>query len=246
MKSILYHTGLTSPPLVEIEGLEICYYPVLKVKYESNLVPHDISEILYMDPIVLMMSKNAVLGIKKWLEHYNLETDIFDDVSFWTVGDRTHACLKNILGISSFFPDVMTGKGVLQVLQKQNISKVLLVSGQDPRKEFVDGLSSAGINFFHFPVYKIHINENSKFSVHFNDDLSNYLIITSPSSVDGILKILSLQDLSELKTRIISIGPTTSEAILQNKGDVFFESEVQNINVLYDHLESIIIKSSVK
>jgi uroporphyrinogen-III synthase len=162
------------------------------------------------------------------------------------VGDRTHACLKNILGISSFFPDVMTGKGVLQVLQKQNISKVLLVSGQDPRKEFVDGLSSAGINFFHFPVYKIHINENSKFSVHFNDDLSNYLIITSPSSVDGILKILSLQDLSELKTRIISIGPTTSEAILQNKGDVFFESEVQNINVLYDHLESIIIKSSVK
>ena len=244
MIPVIYHTGLTPPPPIHIAGYEVCYFSVLKVEYESSNAPQDISDILLMNPIVLMMSKNAVIGLHKWLLHFGLKSDFFADADFWTVGERTHECLKKILGIESFYPDEMTGKGVILALQKQNYSNILLISGQKPRQEFIEGLSSAGINFFHFPVYKIYISEGNKLSVHFKNHESNYLIITSPSAVDGILRSLSLLDLSRLKSRIISIGPTTSAAIRQSGGDVFLESEVQNINALYDSLEKLIAESS--
>ena len=80
---------------------------------------------------------------------------------------------------------------------------------------------------------------------HFKNDALNYLIITSPSSIDGILKSLSLLDLSGLKSRIISIGPTTSAAIRKNGGHVFLESENQNINALYENLANLIVGTSL-
>ena len=138
----------------------------------------------------------------------------------------------------------MSGEGVLKALQKQNQYKILLISSQDPRKEFIEGLSLAGINYYHFSVYKTSCNENIEFSTHFKNDESNYLIITSPSTVDGILKSLSFSDLTKMKSRLISIGPTTSAAIRKNGGDVFLQSEAQNINSLYENLGSLILESS--
>tara|TARA_B100000315_G_scaffold245010_1_gene270360 strand:+ start:76 stop:816 length:741 start_codon:yes stop_codon:yes gene_type:complete len=244
MKPIIYHTGLTPPPSVDLAGFEICYYPVLKVEYETHNIPQDFSDILHADPIILLMSKNAVFGLDNWLTHFGLSADFFTNAEFWTVGAKTHACLNNILGIRSFYPDEMTGKGVLKVLSKQNNSKVLLISSHDPQQYFIEGLSSAGIIFFHFPVYKIHIIKSPEFSTYFQNIESNYIIITSPSSVNGILSSLALSDLSQLNTKIISIGPTTSTAICQQGGDVFHESEVQDINVLYNNLDSLGIESS--
>ena len=77
MKPVIYHIGLTPPPLVDIEGFEICHYPVLRVDYESSNVPQDISDILHMEPILLMMSKNSVIGLSKWLVHFDLKPDFF-------------------------------------------------------------------------------------------------------------------------------------------------------------------------
>jgi len=216
---------------------------VLDVGYESINVPQDISDYLQLDPIVIMMSKNAVIGLDIWLTNFGLDIDYFADSEFWTVGDRTHGCLKNILKIQSFYPEEMTGIGVLQALQKENHSRILLISGQDPRKEFIEGLSSAGINFFHFSVYKTFYNNNADIFFHFQNIETNYLIITSPSAVSGILESLSYSDMSKLKTRIISIGPTTSAAIRQNGGDVFLQSEFQNLNVLYNTLEDLIFET---
>ena len=242
--SVIYHTGLTKPPSVDIDGFEVCYCPVLKVEYESTNVPQDISDFLQLKPIVLMMSKNAVKGLDKWLNNYGMEPDFFAGADFWTVGDRTQVYLQRTLKIQSFYPEEMTGKGVLRALQEQNQSRILLISSQDPRMEFIEGLSLAGINYYHFSVYKTSCNENIEFSTHFKNDESNYLIITSPSTVDGILKSLSFPDLKKMKTRLISIGPTTSAAIRQNGGDVFLQSEAQNINALYENLGSLILESS--
>ena len=96
---VIYHTGFTPPPANGIEGFKICYYPVLKVEYEISNDPQVISEILQVNPIVLIMSKNAVIGLDKWLSYFGLASNFFDDANFWSVGDRTHACLQNILGI---------------------------------------------------------------------------------------------------------------------------------------------------
>ena len=140
MIPVIYHTGLTPPPPSCIDGFKISHYPVLTVEYASSNAPKDISDILQLNPIVLLMSKNAVIGLDKWCTHFDLESDFFADADFWTVGDRTHACLKNILGIQAFYPDKMTGQGIIEALKKKNRSRVLLISGQNPRQEFIEGL----------------------------------------------------------------------------------------------------------
>jgi len=240
----IYHIGLTKPPSVALDSYEIHYYPVLKVEYESSNVPQNIEDFLQVNPIVLMMSKNAVIGLDKWLDNFGIASDFFGSADFWTVGEMTQAYLYKTLHIHSFYPEEMTGNGVLKTLQKQNQDRILLISSQNPRKEFIEGLTLGGINYFHFSVYKTSCNENIEFSAHFKNDESDYLIITSPSIIDGILKSLSFSNLKKMKSRLISIGPTTSEAIRKNGGIVFLESETQNINTLYDNLSSLILKSS--
>ena len=89
-------------------------------------------------------------------------------------------------------------------------------------------------------MYKTSCAGNPEFYSHFKNAESDYLLITSPSGVVGILASLSFQNLSKVKSRMISIGPTTSDAIRQNGGDIFFESKDQNINSLFNNLGRII------
>ena len=76
MKPIIYHIGLTPPPSITFDGFEICYFPVLSVKYESFNTPGDLSDILKQVPIAIIMSKNAVIGLHKWLTSFNLESNL--------------------------------------------------------------------------------------------------------------------------------------------------------------------------
>ena len=239
--SFLYHIGLTPPPKsIFIQDFTISYYPVLSVQHTHCNAPQDLVDILYRDPVILMMSKNAVIGLEKWLHHYNLDSTYFQNYTFWTIGDRTHAYLQETLNIDSIYPEDMTGNGMIEKLHVEKISRILLIAGQEPRKEFIESLLKANISFFHFPVYEIQIIENTNFCANFFNTSSNYIIITSPSSVRGVLHSLSIRDLSSLKTKIISIGPTTSAAILDQGGVVFYESTAQNIKTLYSNLENIL------
>ena len=239
--SFIYHIGLTPPPSsVVVQDYTISYYPLLSVEYTHCNTPQDLADILYRAPVMLLMSKNAVIGLETWLHDYNLDATYFHNYTFWTIGDRTHAYLQENLGIASVYPEDMTGNGIIEKLQAENISRILLIAGQEPRKEFIEGLLQANITFFHFSVYDVQIKENADFSTNFINDPSNYIIITSPSSVRGILHSLSIESLSHLQAQIVSIGPTTSKAINDNSGTIFYESTVQNIGTLYNNLENIL------
>ena len=119
----------------------------------------------------------------------------------------------------------------------------MLICGQEPQNEFIINLNKSRINYFHFPVYDLSINDSVEFLTDFQNNETNYLVITSPSSVDGVLKRLAFDDLSKIKAQIISIGPTTSAAIKNNNGQVFHESRKQNINDLYADLRKLIVKT---
>ena len=243
MKPSVYHVGLTPPPSIEIDDFQIHYFPVSDVIFKSSHMPEDIREVLKQRPIIVLMSKNSVSGLEKWLSNYNLDNNFFNGYNFWTVGERTQNYLQKVIGIQSSYPDEMTGKGLIKVLNRRNYSKVLLITGQNPQEEFIDRLSMSNIHFFHFPVYEVCAKENLEFSTSFMDSKENYLIITSPSSIDGIIKNLRISDLSEIKSHLISIGPTTSSSICRNGGIVFYESTVQNIKILYEKLINIIFET---
>ena len=62
------------------------------------------------------------------------------------------------------------------------------------------------------------------------------MVCTSPSTVDGILKSLSLTHLTHLKAKLISIGPTTSSASCERGGSVYHESTEQKVSTLYSEI----------
>ena len=91
--------------------------------------------------------------------------DFFEETPFWTVGEQTHQYLRDELRVESWYPELMTGEGIIQSLVEKNQSRILLISAHEPRQSFIDGLTSAGIHFFHFPVYATRILSNADFLV---------------------------------------------------------------------------------
>ena len=236
MKPIIYHTGITPPPEIHTHQFEILHTPTITVEFKNHHIPQDLTEFLKSNPVAIIMSKNAVSGLKKWLEKYNLSLDVFGNMPFWTVGEQTHQNLLDELGIESWHPELMTGEGIIQSLIEKDQNRILLISAHEPQQNFIDGLRTAGIHFFHFPTYTTQILSDAKLTAEFIDDENNFIVCTSPSTVDGILKSLSLTHLADLKTKLISIGPTTSSAIREREGSVYHESGEQKIPTLYSEI----------
>ena len=236
MKPIIFHTGLTPPSEIQYSHFEILHTPTITVELNHNHIPQDIIECLKSNPVAIIMSKNAVSGLKKWLKKYNLSADVFENTPFWTVGEQTHQNLLDELGIESWHPELMTGEGIIQSLIEKDQNRILLISAHEPQQNFIDGLRTAGIHFFHFPTYTTQILSDAKLTAEFIDDENNFIVCTSPSTVDGILKSLSLTHLAYLKTKLISIGPTTSSAIREREGFVYHESSEQKISTLYSEI----------
>ena len=236
MKPIIFHTGLTSPPEIQYNHFEILHTPTITVEFNHHHIPQDIVECLKSNPVAIIMSKNAVSGLKKWLKKYNLSMDVFGDTPFWTVGEQTHQNLLDELGIESWHPELMTGEGIIQSLIEKDQNRILLISAHEPPQNFIDGLRTAGIHFFHFPTYTTQILSDAKLTAEFIDDENNFIVCTSPSTVEGILKSLSLTHLADLKTKLVRIGPTTSSAIREREGYVYHESSEQKISTLYSEI----------
>ena len=127
MKPIIFHTGLTPPPKIKYNHFEILHTPTITIEFNNHHIPQDIFECLKSNPVVIIMSKNAVSGLKKWLVKYNLSMDVFGDIPFWTVGEQTHHNLLDELGIESWHPELMTGEGIIQSLIEKNKNRILLM-----------------------------------------------------------------------------------------------------------------------
>ena len=180
MKPVIYHTGLTPPPVNQYNDFKIFHTPTITVEYNHNHIPQDIVECLKSNPVAVIMSKNAVSGLKKWLKKYNLSVEVFGDTQFWTVGEQTHQNLLDELYIKSWHPKLMTGKGIIQSLIKKDQNRILLISAHEPQQNFIDELSNTGIHFFHFPTYTTQILNDAKLTAEFIDDENNFIVCTSP------------------------------------------------------------------
>ena len=240
MNPTIFHLGISAPPSLNT-NININHTAVIDVIYNSNIDPLEISEFMRVIPALLILSQNGVRGLKRWMYYHKLDNKYFNKVKFWTVGDRTHACLLKELNINSTFPKMMTGSGAVLMLQTSSVSNVLLISGAELSDDFVSTLSVSGLNYFHFPVYKIQIIKNKSLMLTFENISDNYIVFTSPSTVDGLLHTLAWSDLRALNARCISIGPTTSQCIRDYRGEIFIESKTPNVANLYSQLSELIV-----
>ena len=80
----IHHIGLTPPQEnISINNSTIIYTPVLKVEYNYNNSNQDIEEFLIRKPIIIIMSKNAVVGLKEWMQSYNIDSYFFKKRIFY-------------------------------------------------------------------------------------------------------------------------------------------------------------------
>ena len=213
---------------------------MISIKSEHFHQPSEIIRAIENAEVILLMSKNAVDGMKDWLCCYDQKIDCFDILPFWTVGGRTGQYLKRELGISSWHPNKMTGEGVLQALSDSKYTSIILIAAKQPRSELLNGLKEFGVTYFHFPVYNTCIIENTNFYQQFhNSRKSSIIVFTSPSTVQGTLNSLSISNFTELDCKLVSIGPTTSGEIEYWGGEIFYESKNQDINTLYTEIASL-------
>ena len=240
--NIIYHIGLTPPPEIDCNTFKICFHPLIEIEFLSPHLKEDLNEILNHDPVLVFMSKNAVRGFEVWLTDQGINISYLNN-EFWTVGERTYAYLKDVFNREAYYPSIMTGKGLIRALNEQGRERIILICGNNPQKEFIQNLNKNKINFFHFSVYEVKIKKDINFINNFKNIKMNYIVATSPSSINGFLNNLELNDLSEIQAKIISIGPTTTEAILKSKGKVFFESNKQNITYLYEDLNHVLAEN---
>ena len=99
MNPVIYHTGLYLPNTAN-SAFDIHHTPTIKVKFISHSEAREISEYLKVNPHILIMSKNAITGLSKWMNSHHLNGDIFKGHPFWTVGRASQNCLKEELAIN--------------------------------------------------------------------------------------------------------------------------------------------------
>ena len=235
MKKIIYHLGLTQPPFYQKENIKVIHTPVIRVEYYHHHSVNDIKTALVANPIIILMSKSAVNGLYKWMLSYGIEKDFFKSYIFWSVGNNTKEYLQSKIGINSVCPKKTTNEGLLIKLTSENIRKIILIGNQSIQKVIKEKLCLINITCFHFIVYKNLLNIDLHLINNFDNNSSNYVVFTSPSTVKGFLENLSL-DLSRSKIKIISIGPTTTKTIKKYGGTVYYESQFQDIKYLYNHV----------
>jgi len=233
LKKIIFHLGLTQPPFYQKENIKVIHTPVIRVEYCHHHSVNDIKKTLVANPIIILMSKSAVNGLYKWMLSYGIEKDFFKSHIFWSIGENTKKYLQSKIGINSICPEKTTNDGLLIKLKSKNIRKIILIGNQSIQKIIKEKLCLMNITCFHFIVYKNLLNIDLDLINTFDDNNSSYVVFTSPSTVTGFLENLSL-DLSRSKIKIISIGPTTTKTIIKYGGTVYYESQFQDINYLYN------------
>ena len=115
--------------------------------------------------------------------------------------------------------------------------KVIIPSGTKGRPEFIDWLQKNSWDYLKFCVYQTTAICNETLQQKFNNSQQQYVVFTSPSTVEGFLKTLGKPTLKEIHSKLVSIGPTTTRCIQKYNGQVYFQPQKPKIKILLQILQ---------
>lgn len=216
--------------MLEAQGALVHEVPTITIQpANQDLLKKKLQETSY--DYIIFMSANAVeIFFETFLEDHDIRD--LHGVKFAVVGKKTKEVLETYHIRADLMPDRYVGEDLVEALEGQvkKSDRVLLPHSNISRKKIVDGIKALG------QVDEVILYENHppQDPVPLPDE-KDYVLFTSSSTVNNFLDIYGKEALRE--TKILSIGPVTTETIRANGLKVSRESDEATIASLVDALK---------
>jgi len=189
----------------------------------------DLKTCLAKKPVLVFQSKNAVAGFSRWMENDQDAEKSFSQI--YSTGNQTAKAVQKFLLLPSKVPNPQNASGLLSELKKGEKQPILLVTGTLHRHDVLNGLTEDGWDITHVKVYNTLPAVNYDLRSRFSNSPNDIIFFSSPSTVEGFLESTDMADLGEVKSKILSIGPTTTSWIQKKSGLVYAEASVPDVSI---------------
>jgi len=228
MTKLLYNTGLKSIEKNVSSDFTVLNVPLIEVNLLHPQNSDEIKICLSKNPILVFQSKNGVEGFSKWMD--TQKDVIYDFSGIYATGFKTAQAVSYFLNKTARVPKDQNALGLLKELRTKNKQPVLMITGTQYRPDVITGLSHDGWDITQAMVYQTLPIMNYDLQSTFKNTQSEYILFTSPLTVDGFLKTTKMNNLTNLNSKILTIGPTTSKRVIKMLGSVYFEAPTPNIS----------------
>lgn len=208
-RKTLLHLGLEPPK--DDATKKILHYPVIRIVPRDPQLPETCAAFRNLPNCthIIFTSKSAVDIFFEWLPHHGLDPSLLENKSIVVVGKKTSQRIQEKGATVAITPEWETAEGILQELQKLDLSKTHFFWPHS-------SLSRPVLSNF-FKQKRIPLEEVILYDTHPYQpgplpplDSVDEITFTSPSTVDAFLEFY--EELPKDKT-IIAIGPVTTERL---------------------------------
>ncbi|BBM83037.1 uroporphyrinogen-III synthase [Candidatus Uabimicrobium amorphum] len=228
MQRRIFYTGSKKPPQSD---LHLLWTPTIAIEYSPPTNQEKLQQMMAQECRYVFFSRHGVIGFRK---HFALPPHAI----VYAVGKTTCNCIRDIWDtVSVFTPEEQNALGMIKLFERQEKPfTTVVIQGNKGRKEFSDWLTENNWPFLTSCVYQNTLRKNDVLQKHWQNNENEYVLFTSPSTVKGFLYSIAAQDLQNVASRLMSIGPTTSNAIREHGGKVHYQCLCPDIQDLIRHI----------
>ncbi len=159
---------------------------------------------------MVFTSGNGVDLFFRLLREQDLDLRKLMHVKFAAVGKKTAAALRRHGFCCDFVPSGFSGADLAREwipgLEKED--RVLLLRAKDGSPVLSEKLAEAGVNFDDVPIYETWVDERRKEELNRVIQEVDYVTVASGSAVRALCRMV--ENVGDLKAKVVSIGPSTT------------------------------------
>lgn len=228
--------------ILEEKGARVLEFPTIRILQPRSWSPVDraLREMAKFD-WVIFTSANGVDSFFKRLNHIGLDARIFHSAKIAVIGDATKTALQEKGVSADLVPDQFTSRSLLEKLQKtiQIRGRHFLLARTDIAPDFLHKqLEALGAKVTDVVVYRtVPVRDGKKkLNNWLEREAIDYVLFTSSSTVKNFFTALPKRKKLPEKTRFVSIGPVTSEALRSYGYGPYLEAREHTIPGLVESL----------
>ena len=188
---------------------------------------------------LVLTSRNGVDAMFARLDVLGLDVSVLSAVKIAAIGSATAAALEACGTKPDLVPAEAVGESMAETLIEQGIEgkRVLMLRAQIARRDLPQALTQAGAECDDWPIYQTGCPKElpKRFLDTLDEGKIDWITVTSPSSFQNLLKLLSPEQHEQLrKIKLASIGPVSTKAIRAAGFSETVEADPHDVQGLVD------------